>query len=216
MSALDTLRELAGGTRPASGLLHNCRFEGLGIETYGVEAIVARLRMAPFDIATDAQTIETLRHIAVFDGDRALFADLYDGNIARLWVLGSDGFGGDEPLLDVPFDPDLSQGGGDVFFAGADHPDLAPEAARQVEAAGQTIVAQADGPRTRAFALRAFGSANDGAALFAVFRLRLDQEDIAGFHLVAARWDSDSSYVVRDFGSEATLAASRWTPRIGA
>ena len=216
MSALDTLRVLAGGARPATGLLHSCRFEGLGIETYGVEAIVERLRMAPFEIAADANIIETPHHIAVFDGERAIFADLYDGNIARLWVLGNDGFGGDEPLLDVPFDPDLSQGGGDVFVAGADHPDLATDAVRHVEAAGRLIVAHADGPRARAFAIRAFGSADDGAALFAVFRLRLDGEDVAGFHLTAARWDGGSSDIVRDFGSEATLAASRWTPRIGA
>jgi hypothetical protein len=196
MSALDTLRTLARGERPATGLLHNCRFEGLGIEAYGI-------------------VIETSSHMAVFNGDHALFADVFNDNIGRLWVLGTDGFGGEEPIFSVPFDPDLDQGGGDVFFTVADHPDLAANAAPHVEAAGHAIVAETDGPRTRAFAIRAFGSADEGAVLFAVFRLRLDQEDVAGFHLMAARWDAEGHHIVRDFGSEATLAASRWSPRIG-
>lgn len=216
MSAIDTLRSLASGAQPPSGLLHNCRFEGLGSETYGVEAIVARLRMAPFTLSADAHHVETPHHVAVFDGERALFADLYDSNITRLWVLGSDGFGGDEPLLDVPFHPDLSQDGGDVFFSSGDHPELASDAAAQVEAAGLAVIDQLDGPRTRAFAVRAFGRADEGAALFAVFRLRPSQADVAGFHLMAARWDTGGLHIVRDVAGDAALAANRWTPRVGA
>jgi hypothetical protein len=216
MSVLDTLNALARGRRPATGLLHNCRFEGMGIETYGVEAIIERFRMAAFEITTNALIIEAPNHIAVFEEQRAIFADLYDGQIARLWVLGSDVFDTGESLLGVPFDPDLSQSAGDLFFAPSDHADLADDAARHVEAAGSSVVTEADGPRNRAFVIRTFGSADNGAVLFAVLRLRLDGKNVAGFHLSAARWDHDSHYLVRDFGSEATLAASRWTPRISA
>lgn len=216
MSTVDTLRTLARGARPSSGLLHNCRFEGMGSETYGVEAIVARLRQAPFALSPDAASVETPHHIAMFDGARALFADLHDGNVARLWVLGGDRADEQEPPLDVPFHPDLSQDVGDVFFAIGDHPQLAFDAAARVEAAGLAVTDQLDGPRTRAFAVRAFGRAEEGAALFVVFRLRLSHADVAGFHLMAARWDNGGLHIVRDAAGEAALAANCWTPRVGA
>lgn len=215
MNVLDTLRTLAEGMRPRKGLLHNCRFEGLGIETYGIEAIVERIGMAPFQLSAHPTVVQTSDHIAVFDGERAVFADAYDGNIGRLWMLGPDGFGGEETVIAVPFDPDLDQAGGDVLFGQDDHPDLATDAVPQVLTAGRAIIAGAGSPRARAFAIRAFGTAAAGAVLFAVFRLRPEQMDVAGFHLMAARWDADGQQIVRDFGSEAALAASRWCPRIG-
>lgn len=213
MNPLDTLKTLLSGARPAKGLLHNCRFEGLGTETCGIEGVVERIRMAPRTIAPDARVIESSRHIAVFEGEWAIFADVFDGNIARIWILGPYAFGGAEPSLAVPFDPDLAQAGGDVFFAGDAHPDLAVDAAQTVVTLGRAIVAETDGPRTRAFAIRAFGAASQGAALFAVFRLRLVQHNVAGFTLMAARWDEHGQRIVRDLGSEATLAAGRWCPR---
>ncbi len=216
MSALDTLRALASGERPPSGLLHTCRFDGLGHELYGEEAIVARLGLEPFTIDDDALIFEDGAHIAVLTGERAFFVDLSDGNIARLWLLGPDGFGGEEPEVSVVFDPDLSQVRGDVFFVASDHPALAADAADRALAAGREIVAAADGPRTRAFAIRAFGDASGGAALFAVYRLRPDGDDTAGFVNMAAFWGPQETHIVRDIGGEATLVSREWTPRIGA
>lgn len=216
MSALDTLRALASGERPPSGLLHTARFDGLGHEIYGEEAIVARMGLKPFALGDDALVFEDTAHIAVLTGERAFFADLYDGNIARLWLLGPDGFGGEEPEVSVVFDPDLSQARGDVFFAASDHPALTADAADRVRAAGREIVAAADGPRTRAFAIRAFGDASGGAALFAVYRLCPDGDETAGFVNMAAFWGAKETHIVRDYGGEATLAARAWTPRIGA
>lgn len=216
MSALDTLRALATGERPTSGLLHTCRFDGLGHELYGEEAIVARMGLEPFTIDDDALIFEDGAHIAVLTGERAFFADLSDGNIARLWLLGPDGFGGEEPEVSVVFDPDLSQARGDVFFAASDHPALAADAADRVLVAGREIVTAADGPRTRAFAVRAFGNASGGAALFAVYQLRPDGDDTAGFVNMATFWGAKETHIVRDVGGEATLAARAWTPRIGA
>ena len=213
MSILEILAVLARGVQPASGVLHNCRFEGFGSETYGIEAIVARFRRAPFDILAAADVVETPRGIAVFDGDRAIFADVFDGGIGRLWLLGPDGGDAPEPGLAVPFDPDLDQAGGDVFLATGDHPDLAPDAAQRVAALGRAIVRDVDGLRTRAFAIRAFGTAAGGAALFTVFRMRPDNRDVAGFTLMAARWSGDDDQLVRDAGGEAMLAGRRWTPR---
>lgn len=216
MSALDTLRALAKGERPTSGLLHTCRFEGLGYELYGEEAIVARMGLEPFTLGDDVLIFEDAAHIAVLAGARAVYADLSDGNIARLWLLGPDGFGGEEAQVSVVFDPDLRQARGDVFFATSDHPALAAQAADRVLAAGREIVAAADGLRTRAFAIRAFGDAAGGAALFAVHRLRPDDDDTAGFVNMAAFWGTEETHIVHDIGGEATLAARAWTPRIGA
>ena len=213
MTAFDTLIMLASGIQPPSGLLHNCRFEGFGSESYGIEAIVARLRQLPFAIAPDADVVQTPDHIAVFDGDRAIFADLYDAAIGRLWLLGPDAGVDAEPCLAVPFDPDLDQAGGDGFLAAGDHPGLAAEAAARVTALGRAIARDGDGLRTRSFAIRAFGSAAAGAALFAVFRMRPENRDVAGFTLMAARWAGDDDHFVRDAGGEAMLAGSRWTPR---
>lgn len=212
--ATDTLRTLACGERPSGGLLHTCRFDGLGHETYGEEAIVARMAIEPFPIDDDALIFEDATHIAVLSGQRAMFADLSGGNIARLWLLGPDGFGGVEAQVSVVFDPDLAQARGDVFFAASDHPALAADAAARVLAAGREIVAAADGPRTRAFAIRAFGNAEGGAALFAVYRLHPDGDATAGFVNAAAFWGAEETYVVRDAGGEATLAARAWTPFI--
>lgn len=216
MSALEPLRRLASGERPSAGLLHTCRFDGLGHEIYGEEAIVARMALEPFTLDNDALIFEDAAHIAVLSGERAFFADLHDGNIARLWLLGPDGFGGEEPEVSVVFDPDLSQARGDVFFAASDHPALTADAADRVLAAGREIVASADGPRTRAFAIRAFGGAAGGAALFAVYRLRPDGDETAGFVNMAAFWGAEETHIVRDLGGEATLAARAWTPRLGA
>ena len=47
MTAFNTLIMLASGIQPPCGLLHNCRFEGFGSESYGIEAIVARLLTQP-------------------------------------------------------------------------------------------------------------------------------------------------------------------------
>ena len=222
MTVLDTLAALARGEMPATGVLHNCRFENLGSETYGIEAIVVRLRPAAFAITPGATIVQTPRHVAVFDGDRAIFADIFDGGIGRLWLLGP-GAGneteagpetGPEASIAVPFDPDLDQSGGDVFLAAGDNPALAPDAVPRVAALGHAITCAADGLRTRAFVIRAFGTAAGGAALFAVFRLRPDHGDAAGFTLTAAHWAGADAHFIRDAGGEAVLTRRRWTPRI--
>jgi hypothetical protein len=216
MSAVDTLRALAGGQRPASGLLHTCRFDGLGQEIYGEEAILARLGLEPFNLDDDALIFEEAAHIAVLSGQRAFVADLYDGSIARLWLLGPDSRGGDEAQVSVAFDPDLAQVRGDVFFAASDHPTLAPDAADRVLVAGRGIVAAASGQRTRAFAIRAFGDASTGAALFAIYRLHPEGHATAGFVNAVAFWRAGQTHIVRDLGGEAMVAARAWTPFIRA
>jgi len=214
---LEALHALARGEGPGDGLLHTCRFEGLGSETYGVEAIVARCRISNRPITPDATTLVDRAHIAVFDANRAWFADVHDGNISRLWLLSDavSEFVAPEPGISVPFDPDLKQTPGDVLLAVSDHPALATDALALVLALGRDVVATSPARRTRAFTVRAFGTAEAGAALFAVQRLNDDPEHAPGFAMAAARWGPTENQIVHDSAGIAAAAAAPWTPQVG-
>jgi hypothetical protein len=216
MTALDTLKALAAGERPPGGLLHSCRFEGFGGEAYGEEAIVERFRAAEFDLPDDAVAFQADGHAAIFAGDCALFADVAEGGISRLWVLSDDEVAKPEPGVSVVFDPDLSQARGDFLFAASDHPALDAGGAAKVEALGASIARDDPGYRTRAFAIRAFGEAARGAALFAVHRLQGDDTRTSGFACAAVCWGETGTMVVRDRAGEDAIARAAWTPRIGA
>jgi hypothetical protein len=220
MSAVDTLRLLAAGGRPESGLLHTARLEAFGVEVYGEEAVVESFRGNALELEGNAKVVEAPGHVAIFDSETALIADLHGPNIARLWRLGGGLHLDAEPEISVVFDPDLTQARGDVFFTASDHPQLSADAADQVRLAGRTI-ARADDPeddhniyRTRAFVIRAFGNAIEGVALFAVYRLTGDPVRESGFAMAAARWTSDGLHIVRDRAGEAAASLRPWTPRI--
>lgn len=214
MSAVETLRMLAAGERPATGLLHTARLEAFGVELYGEEAIVERFSRAPFVLSDAATVVETPGHLAIFDSETALVADLYGGNIARIWLLGDGEARDGEAGISVVFDPDLAQARGDIFLAASDHPALAADAVGRAIAAGRAITRD-NGYCVRAFAIRAFGTAAEGAALFAVYRLTGEPTRTSGFAMAAVRWTHDSFRIVRDLAGEAAISRRRWTPRIG-
>ena len=217
MSAVETLRMLAAGARPASGLLHTARLEAFGVEVYGEEAIVDSFRRAPFDLSDAAKIVVAIGHIAIFDGETALFADLSGESIARIWCLGDGDPVESEPQISVVFDPDLAQSRGDVFMAASDHAALAADAVESTMLAGRAIARDdPDSYLTRAFAIRAFGTAAEGAALFAVYRLAGKPDRTSGFAMAAARWTPDGLQIVRDHVGEDAVAERAWTPRIGA
>jgi hypothetical protein len=220
MSVLDTLRTLAAGGRPVSGLLHTVRLEAFGIEVYGEEAVVESFRGDALELDDNAKIVVAPGHIAVFNRETALVADLHGANIARLWRLGGGLHLDGEREISVVFDPDLTQARGDVFFAASDHPQLSADAADEVRRAGRTI-ARADDPeddhnayRTRAFVIRAFGNAVEGVALFAVYRLTGDPVRESGFAKVAARWTPAGLDITRDRAGEAAASLRPWTPRV--
>lgn len=217
MNAVETLMALAAGEWPPKGLLHTARLEAFGVEAYGEEAIVESFRCAPFDLSDNATVVEATGHVAIFDGDTALVADLYGECITRLWQL-SDGNPLDgEPGISVVFDPDLAQARGDVFAAASDHPALAPDAIGCLLRAGRAIARDdPDAYRTRAFAIRAFGTVARGVALFAVHRLEGEFDRRAGFAMAAARWTLDGLQIVRDRAGEDAVAERSWTPHIPA
>jgi hypothetical protein len=216
MSVLETLAQLRAGQRPASGLLHTCRLHAFGSEVYGTEAIVERFRMMPFVVPVEQIVVTAPGHLALFAGAGAMIADVIGDNIARLWRVGPGVTILPEPGVSVVFNPDLEQARGDVFFSASDHLSLADDAAQRVEAIGRDLARADDSFRARAFAIRAFGTADEGAALFAVYQLSGDAVRTSGFVHVAMRWSGDTVTIVRDAAGAAAVAATPWTPRIGA
>ncbi len=229
MSALIALSRIAAGERPHGELLPPCRLEAFGVEVYGEEAIVQSFRNAPLVISPSAEVVLAEGHIAVFDGEHAIFADLYGDDIARIWRLGVGQPAVGEPAIGVPFDPDLWQSRRDVAMRREDHPALSDEGAVAVEAIGRELARKWDsdsGPgdyRVRPFLLRAFSagdSAGDrGAALFSVYRLGPLAKRSAGFSLTAVSFqiagNKLSGYtVVRDLAGETAVHEALWQPRV--
>ena len=214
MSALDTLIQLRSGEWPASGLVHNCRLHAFGSEAYGEEAIVERFRTLPY-VPADPVTVAVPGHFAMFAGAGAIIADLSDDNIARMWRVGPGPAILPEPGVSVVFDPDMAQARGDVFFAASDHPALANDSADRVIEAGRAISRDNDGSsRARAFVVRAFGSAAEGAALFAVHRMTGGPIRTSGFAMAAVRWTINELHIVRDLAGEQAVVKVPWTPSI--
>ena len=225
MSVLTALRRIAAGERPQGELLPPCRLEAFGVEAYGEEAIVQSFRRAPLEISASAEVIAAEGHIALFEGENALFADLHGEDIARIWRLGPGAPTIGEPAIGVPFDPDLWQSRRDVALRREDHPALSEDGAAAVEAIGRDFARKwqsGGGPgdyRVRPFLLRAFSAGERGAALFAIYRLGPMAQRSAGFSLAAASFQvADgklSGYtVIRDQAGETAVQNALWRPRV--
>lgn len=225
MSALMALSRIAAGERPHGELLPPCRLEAFGVEAYGEEAIVQSFRSAPLEISASAEVIVAEGHIALFEGEHALVADLHGEDIARIWRLGPGKPAIGEPAIGVPFDPDLWQSRREVALRREDHPALSEDGAAAVEAIGRDLARKwqaGGGPgdyRVRPFLLRAFSADERGAALFAVYRLGPLAQRSAGFSLAAASFQVAggklSGYIViRDQAGETAVHEALWRPRV--
>ena len=220
MTALTTICALASGERPSGGLLPPACTEAGGGTAYGEEAIVAHFRAAPWAVGQAAAVVEAAGHLAIFDEDAALIADLHPGGVGRMWRLAGDGAVDAEPAIGVPFDPDIRQVRGDVAFRAADHPALAADAAPAVEAAAAALARGWDGVgrapfRARTFVIRAFGDGMRAAALVAVHRLGGDTVRTIGFTYAAVLIEGDDVRVVRDRAGEAAAASAPWRADFG-
>ena len=225
MNALTALRKIAAGERPHGELLPPCRLEAFGVEVYGEEAIVQNFRRAPFEISASAEIIAAEGHIALFEAEHALFADLYGEDIARIWRLGPGVPAISERAIGVPFDPDLWQSRREVALRREDHPALSEDGAAAVEAIGRDLARKwqsGGGPgdyRVRPFLLRAFSAGARGAALFAVYRLGPLAQRSAGFSLAATSFHVAggklSGYtLIRDLAGETAVHEALWRPRV--
>ena len=228
-AAFDAVRAIAMGRKPVDfALLQNTRFEGLGARAFGREPILGLFAHAPLEVTNLSEVHETPRNLLVVEGDSALFADLQDGRVVRLWALGASEAGAPEPSISVARDLDLSQFEDDVFFDPANHPDLAPDdspALRSVAVALTKPEVQAGGlaiPNVfscRAFVTRAFSARGHVCALIVlagasdVTRRRPFSVNAA---LTFASGDGaghTAKLVIDEAGFQACRDAE-WTPRI--
>ena len=219
MNAPDALRMLAAGQRPDDALLPPVRLFAGGAEYFGEEAVIHAFRRAPLILSEGAETIQTDGHIAIFEGDNAMFAVLYGDRIARIWHMGTGEPGHAEPMIGVPFDTDLRQSRRDVAFRAKDHPALAEADAQTVESIGRQLAhggaAVGKAYRTRPFVIQAFTGAGRGAALFATHRLGGETVRSTGFSFVGAAFhsgggDLTESRVVHDFAGLKSIEQRPW------
>ena len=223
MTTIASLRALASGARPQGELLPPCQLSAFGASAYGEEAIVQSFRNAPLALSDAARTVEAEGHCAIFEGDNAIFADLYGTTIARIWRLGPGESAETEPMIGVPFDPDLCQARGDIAFRVEDHPAFAVDAADALvriarDEARSFRPGEGRGPyRSRVFVIRAFGARREAAALFAVHRLGPDAQRSAGFSFVGTRFRAEDGspadiQIVHDRAGEAAVERAVWRP----
>jgi hypothetical protein len=225
MSSLQAVRSVARGERPNGELLPPCRLEAFGAEFYGEEAIIQRFRQSPFPISDHASIVQVEGQLAVFEHDTALFADLCEGKVSRLWRLGPGPVAAAEPAIDVPFDADLSQTRGDVAMRAEDHPDISAQAYSCLEQIGRRLSrewSEEEGPapyRIRAFLIRAFTQDNVGAALFSLHQLGHSPVRTSGFSYAAALFRVEGSEliscrIVRDSAGAQAIDSRAWRPRV--
>ncbi len=221
MTPIDALKMLLRGQRPKDALLPPCRLEGLGTEAYGEEAIVNHFRQVPFEGLEAVASVTSPANVALFVGDAAVFADIFDNRILRIWRLGPGLPCAAEPRIGVPFDTDLFQSRRDIALRREDHPQLDPNAFEPVQEIGYRLAHEwsADDShppwRSRPFLLRAFSNGNSGAALFALYQLGSGQQRSVGFSFAAARFNFGSAslanpQIVRDLAGEKAVEQAAW------
>jgi hypothetical protein len=226
-----TLQEVLAGTGTPA-VLHNCRFEGAGASACGREAILELFRTEAVAL-DDIHFARSLRFGALFAttarGPVALFADLYNDQIGRLWYLGPHPL----PLrrtdrIDVPHDPRLADAAPAVAFEAVDHPELKQSHAARITAFAialletRTIAASVtlspplrELATPRLFVLRAFSDGASTVLLLNAAALRSDDRPgLIQFHL-AARLPSAvaaEAAVVIDEGQYAVELSRAWRP----
>lgn len=215
MSAIDNLRAIARGIRPANdGLLGNARCAWGQADIVSEEAILAAFTARPFDLEGDLLEVETKQGAALIGANGALVADVYDGRIGRLWHVGPTITAPAAPHVDVAFDPDMRQERGGLNFRAEDHPELHASAVEPILEAARSLAEKlrAEGRlRVRAFVVRAFGTQDASAALLFIHTLGNEERRSATF-----------SYAVIGSGAQAKgkriisepPAPREWTPRL--
>jgi hypothetical protein len=227
------LRDVISGAESARvALLHNCRLEGAGTSAYGRDEILSFFRNA-HSSPDWVQLVEGIRCAALFTSDAsgptAVFADLYEGRINRLWYLASTALAlASAQRIDVPFDPAVGETEPRVAFDPADHPDLQAAHVDRVHS-WSTGLLEGDGDETplprivaglsrpRLGVLRAFSS-GDLVAVLAMLNAQRDdgRAGIAQF-LIAARLTAEhgtgATTVIDEGGRQAELART-WRPAL--
>jgi len=215
LSGLAHLRSLAQGQRPAGdGLLGNTRCAWGGFELLSEESILASFAASPFDLDGKLVAVETAQGAALVGPDRALYADLYDGRIGRLWRIGGAPDLPPEPAIDVAFDADMRQERGDLSFRAEDHPCLDTAAAERLNAPARDLLEGlrlAGKLRVRGFVLRACGDRSASAALIALYTLgsEFSRASLFSFAVLGLGDGDDEAHRAIDSAPPRT-----WSPRL--
>jgi len=208
-----SLQAVANGLRPHDdGLIASCRFDWGGGETIGEEAILEAMSARPLLGVADALLIQSPTGAALIGTDDALFADIYDGRIGRLWRVGVASGLGAEPAVDVAFDPDLNQSRGDIMFNAGDHPGLNSAQAATVVKAAHDLLARAHSVplfRARVFVIRVVAAGPDMAILAAVHRMSGGAVRTGGFGFGVAAICPDKAIWMLD-----PMPSRPWTTRL--
>ena len=214
MSALRHLRCLARGRHPADdGLLGSARFGWGGLELLSEEAILAAFAAQPFVLEGGILEVETPQSAALIGETEALYADLYDGRVGRLWRVGSTPEGPCEPAVDVAFDADMRQERGDLAFRAEDHPCLDSVASEIVVERGRELLERLrhhGNLRVRGFVTRAGGTPETSAALIALYTLTNEPSRAASFRFAVLGFEQGAQ--AREVVDPAR--PRRWTPRL--
>lgn len=207
-------------------LLHNCRFEGMGTEAFGGDAIAELFREAPLAWTGETVVVDNPRFTAAFGyttrGPIALFADVQEGHVTRMWLLGDDDAGDPAPIVTaVPADPILSQCAPRLALAATEHPALDADHVAAIECFGQTLI-NGEQPfptpatphaRVRPVVLRAISSGDRTAVLMHVRSLR-HRERGGISHAYAATLLGPDERFVPDLAGLRRSERAEWRPRV--
>lgn len=212
------VRALAAGNPVPSGtVLQYARAQALGREIYGEEEIVEHF--CRHALTGQARFFGCDQHAVLVWPESALFADLSGNHILRLWRLGPGELLERERQVSVPFDADMMQARGDVFFEASGHPALNDRDLVRVEQAGRSIAqgwrdtSGIAALRVRAFCIRAFSADQAAVALFAVHVVSgTSQRTTSLVHELAIIEDNET--FIRDAAGEASERTMAWLPRV--
>lgn len=208
---MTVLGHLLSGTGPP--VLQTCRFEGRGGELYGREAICAQLSALRSGLTEALIDRETARLGVWMDADHGLVADLVEGHVQRLWLIGTMVSLDPAPTIDIPIDPDLAQAGGGARFEPHDHPEF------DIALRERLLEALGDWPdlalaRPRPVVLRA---ASIGTLTIALIRIEGDAPGAsplpAAFNGLVLLDGASITFRIDGAGRTRSLPR-RWTPRL--
>ncbi len=217
---MSVLRDLAAGRRPHAIAPH-CRLEGFGTEAFAIEPIMSLLRSTPRELTggTLVESAGAAVLLATQGRPCALFADLNDGVLVRLWRLGPPLA---EPLpvrprVDVAVDHDLSQlRPARPFFDPAAHPELHGDLGGAIEAALAFDLATGEPElRRHLFVRRAFTSGDTDVALFGVSILTdAPRRRPLDCNLLVVAGPGAAPRMILDHAGLAAAQQRAWVPRL--
>lgn len=223
------LQSLVTGTLSSDNqILNTCRLDVFGSSIWGHRAIVEYFIENPLREAFEAPHIVSSQNFVALMGvnhnsdEFGIFCETINGNIIRIWVVGSKigKRSQQNDYVSVAFDPMLSQVPDCVGFSVNEHSELSSLGAIHTDhIARQICLANSSKngngrPRKKAFVLRAFSDDQQGAALLAIHSLQLDRTRQSSFHFSVITFRFSDKQLLHVMKAEDFINPNAWTPRI--